>query len=438
MSISTIFHDFCNSIKMVEDEVWQRRIAEITKKINKKYYDTNNDHDHRLLVGSVGRHTATNNVSDYDVLYILPWNVYHRFDKHSENGQSDFLQEVKECIKERYPKTQIKADGQVIDVTFSNGLIEIVPGFENDDGSFQYADTNDGGKWRTTNPRPEKQKCIDDDNDTNGTFRDCCRMLRIWKNHNGFVFSGLLIDTLIDKCYVDDTKLLNDKSYKEYPNILKQIFEFLSNQSEDQKYWHALGSNQQIGNHDNNKFIKNARKAFDKLDDIDLDNESDVFDTFSELFGYDFKKLVDDTVSNTTEDFASTYFTSIDIKGSFDIECTVSQNGFRIHNLKYYLSSGHKSIFKNRNLLFKVVHLNLPQDIAAKNLKYYWKIRNYGIEAEKARQLRGQIIKGSETHREKTLYKSMNHYVECYVVDDGIVVARKRIIVPIGEYENER
>ena len=56
---------------MVEDEVWQRRIAEITKKINKKYYDTNNDHDHRLLVGSVGRHTATNNVSDYDVLYIL-------------------------------------------------------------------------------------------------------------------------------------------------------------------------------------------------------------------------------------------------------------------------------------------------------------------------------------------------------------------------------
>lgn len=174
---------------MIEDEKWQSRVAEITKKINKKYYNSDDDHNHRLFVGSVGRHTATNKVSDYDVLYILPWNVYHRFDKHLGNGQSDLLQEVKECIKERYPRTQVRADGQVIDITFNNGLIEVVPGFENNDGSFQYADTNDGGKWRTTNPRPEKQKCTDDNNVTSGTFRDCARMIRVWKNHSGFVLA---------------------------------------------------------------------------------------------------------------------------------------------------------------------------------------------------------------------------------------------------------
>ena len=41
-------------------------------------------------------------------------------------------------------------------------------------------------------------------------------------------------------------------------------------------------------------------------------------------------------------------------------------------------------------------------------------------------------------HRESTMYKSMKHYVECYVVDNDVVIARRKIIVPIGEYEDAR
>lgn len=423
---------------MIEDKKWQSRVAEITKKINKKYYNSDDGHDHRLFVGSVGRHTATNKVSDYDILYILPWDIYHRFDKHSGNGQSDLLQEVKECIKESYPKTQIRADGQVIDITFNDGLIEVVPGFENDDGSFQYPDTNDGGKWRTTNPRPEKQKCTDNNNATSGTFRDCCRMIRGWKNHNGFVFSGLLIDTLIDKFYVNNNDTLEDNSYSNYPFILKEIFEFLSKQNEDQQYWHALGSNQQISNHGNNKFVKKAKKVLDKLNEIDFNNESEVLNCFSEIFGYQFKQYINDSVSHTTEDFATTFFSAVDIKGSFNIECIVSQKGFRDHHIGYYLSSRLGAVFKNKHLLFKVTNLDLPVNIDQSNLKYYWKVRNFGVEAERKGQLRGQILKGKNMHRESTMYKSMKHYVECYVVDNDVVIARRKIIVPIGEYEDAR
>lgn len=423
---------------MVESKDWQSRIAEITKKINKNYYDSDDSHNHRLFVGSVGRHTATNKVSDFDVLFMLPWNVYHRFNNHSGNGQSDLLQEVKECIKERYPRTQINADGQVIDVTFNNGLIEVIPGFENNDGSFQYADTNDGGKWKTTNPRPEKQKCTDDNDATCGTFIDCARMIRVWKNHNGFVFNGLLIDTLIDRFYVDNNDVLENNLYSNYPFVLKKIFEFLSNQNQDQKYWHALGSNQQIGNHGSNKFIKEARKALDKLNEINSDNDSEVLKFFSEIFGYQFKQYANDSVSHTTEKFASTYFSAIDIKGSFDIECIVSQDGFRDHPIQYYLYSKLGTIFKNKHLLFKVDNLDLPTNINQSNLKYYWKVRNFGLEAEEKRQLRGQIFKGKSIHREDTKYKSMKHYVECYIVDNDVVIARNKIIVPIGEYGDAR
>lgn len=438
MPIDTIFSNFCNSIKMVENQEWQSRIAAITKKINEKYYDSDDDHNHRLLVGSVGRHTATNKVSDFDVLFILPWNIYHRFDHHSDNGQSDFLQEVKECIKERYPRTQIRADGQVIDVTFSNGLIEVVPGFENKDGSFQYADTNDGGKWRTTNPRPEKQKCTDDTAATHGTFRDCARMIRVWKNHSGFVFSGLLIDTLIDRFYVDNTEFLENNSYSNYPLVLKKIFEFLSEQNENQQYWHALGSNQQISNHGSNKFIREARKVLDKLNEIDFDNESEVLKCFSEIFGYQFKQYVDKSLLYSSEDFAEKFFSAIDIKGKFDIECIVSQAGFRDHHIGYYLSSKLGAIFKNKSLLFKVINLELPANIDQSNLKYYWKVRNFGVEAQRQEQLRGKIFKGRSIRREHTKYKSMRHYVECYVVDNDVVIARSKLIVPIGGYEDAR
>jgi hypothetical protein len=57
-------------------------------------------------------------------------------------------------------------------------------------------------------------------------------------------------------------------------------------------------------------------------------------------------------------------------------------------------------------------------------------VRNSGQEAIAADQLRGQIFKGSVSHREWARYKG-SHYVEVYVVQNGICVAldRQRVVV---------
>jgi hypothetical protein len=57
----------------------------------------------------------------------------------------------------------------------------------------------------------------------------------------------------------------------------------------------------------------------------------------------------------------------------------------------------------------------------------YWKVRNHGAEAETKRALRGEITKdaGQRTKTESTLYAGQ-HYVECYVVKNGICVAQAR------------
>ena len=45
--------------------------------------------------------------------------------------------------------------------------------------------------------------------------------------------------------------------------------------------------------------------------------------------------------------------------------------------------------------------------------------------------IRGQIIdSNSNRHHEATDFRG-DHYVECYALDEGVVVARERIEVPI-------
>ena len=53
-----------------------------------------------------------------------------------------------------------------------------------------------------------------------------------------------------------------------------------------------------------------------------------------------------------------------------------------------------------------------------------WKVRNTGPDAERAHGLRGAILRddGSRKRAESTLYRG-EHYVEAYVVRNGVVVA---------------
>ena len=62
-----------------------------------------------------------------------------------------------------------------------------------------------------------------------------------------------------------------------------------------------------------------------------------------------------------------------------------------------------------------------------------WKVLNRGPEAERRDEIRGQIVDSSKrgVRIEHSDFKG-EHVVECYVVKDGVVVARDRIDVPIG------
>ncbi|EGO7895548.1 SMODS domain-containing nucleotidyltransferase [Enterococcus faecalis] len=434
MKLSEHFEDFCENLTVNEDELnkWINRIKEITKKLNKKYYDTSSDEDNILVVGSVGRSTAIHNVSDYDCIFELPSDKFKQFDNHSGNGQSALLQEVKKEIQSRYSSTEVKGDGQVVVVSFKDGDIELVPAFRQNDDNFKHPDSNNGGSWKITKPLPEIEETEKMASETNDHYINFCRLMRRWKNEVGFKFKGLLIDTMTKKFFDEDSDR-KKLEYSDYYDSLVRFFKFLSEQNAECSYWLALGSNQQITNSDGGRFIKKAKKAYNKLKDISEDSD-DAITKLRELFGKDFAKETEESKTSATivrlapnEELPEKKFI-IDIQYNLKLDYTVEQDGFRPKKMIYFIQNKLK-LKARKKLKFYIEDTDIPYD-ALSEVKWYWKVRNVGAEAVKRNCERGQIKIGTKNHTESTDFNG-SHYVECYAVIGNTLIARDRVNVPI-------
>lgn len=441
MSLETDFEIFIGNLEPTNISEMEITVGEIAKKLNKNYYNLDSDKtSHMYIVGSVGRETAIKGVSDLDILFDLPVEVFKRFDAYKEKKQSSLLQEVKNILKERYPNTDISGDGQVVVIKFNKYTVELVPGFKQSDDRFKYPDTNNGGSWKYTDPLPEISESKKTAEDTDNNFKYIANMLRAWKNKQGFKFGGLLIDTITYNFLNEKTDYRNI-GFDSYLDMTQALFEYIKDLNKDQSYWYALGSNQKVYNCDNGKFITKAEKAYKKIKDLTA-NSSDVNKKLRQVFGTQFPKKVtaenraytssyNQKYYNDTEEFIEDYFT-VDIKYNISIDCKITQDGFRPMLLK--------KLLRDKMFLAIKKHLEFYIDSMDSEIKkeapydIYWKIKNEGQEAIKRDCIRGQI--------KRTNTKSINessdfigeHYVECYIVKDGICIAKDHIDVPISNY----
>ena len=79
MSVSTLFSDFLNNIKVDNAETISSRYGEVTSSLNSFFRETTSTTANSLQVGSYGRYTGIKGISDLDMLYIIPdslWNDY--------------------------------------------------------------------------------------------------------------------------------------------------------------------------------------------------------------------------------------------------------------------------------------------------------------------------------------------------------------------------
>jgi hypothetical protein len=183
--------------------------------------------------------------SDLDMIMQLPYEVYQQYNCYEGNGQSALLQAVRKSLQKTYSSTDVGGDGQVVEIRFSDGItFQVVPGFLNKDNSYTFPDSNNGGTWRTTNPRPEIEAIRARNELCNGNLVRLCRMARAWKKKWEVPIGGLLVDTLAYQ-FIENYQY-RDKSYLYYDFMSRDFFEWMASQDKAQEFWRAPGSGQYV------------------------------------------------------------------------------------------------------------------------------------------------------------------------------------------------
>ena len=388
MSISEMFSQFVDNLAVSNAETISARYGELTSALNKQFRETDSKTANTLQVGSFGRNTGINGISDLDMLYIMPktkWDTYNKV-----GGQLKLLQDTKEAILKRYPTTKVRVDRLVVTVTYTNFHVEVQPVFEQDDKSYKYPDTKNGGSWKFTKPKEEMTAIADLDALKNSNLRRLCKMARAWKNKHGVGMGGLLIDTLAYN-FLSSTSDYDSRSYSFYDWLNRDFFKYLSELPEQTEYA-APGSRQRV--RVKRKFQRRAKKAYELcLKAIEAEGKDNINEKWKAVYGRPFpaapvqatKSIASQTWTNT-EEFIEDKF-PVDIRYQLKIDCEVFQRGFRKFFLRDMLG---KKVPLRAEKKLKFWVSELPQVCGP--FQMYWKVLNRGEEAERRNSIRGQIV----------------------------------------------
>lgn len=426
MNIEQTFKDFLTNLTVINQENIESRFGQITKRLNKDFHNIESNTENGIYIGSYGRNTAISGISDLDLLFVLPDELYTKYNNREGNKQSQLLQDVKASIYKTYSQSKVRGDGQVVVIEFTNDYIELCPTFKETDGSFTYPDSNNGGKWKKTNPTPESSKIIEFNEECNDNLINLCKFIRAWKNKCGVKISGLLIDTFVYNFFISKPDY-KTYTFDNYEILIRDFFEYLKDLDDNRSYWYAPGSNQHVYKNKSN-FKTKAKKAFKNVEEaIDKNANSTVYEIWRKVFGkaFPYPQTIKESSYNfsTSEEYIEERY-PMDISYMLRIDCEVTQAGFRTELLRLV-----KFLRKNKELIFFVTDTDVPQPYTV-----LWKVKNEGEVANLKDCLRGQIInsnRGSDQRKEKSNFEGA-HFVECYIIKDGFCVARDRIDVPIS------
>ena len=148
-------------------------------------------------------------------------------------------------------------------------------------------------------------------------------------------------------------------------------------------------------------------------------SESSNYSQFSTLIIKSVRSFSD------TEQFIEDLY-PVNLSYSCKISCYVSGDGWRPKLLSEFLSLLRRYLPHNFEIRCVMEYTNCPPPY-----KIFWKVKNVGPEAERRNQLRGQIVEKGKTLVEHSRFFG-NHYIECYIIKNGVCVAKSRIDIPIG------
>lgn len=412
--------------KQTEDaKTKYRRVA---KSLHNAYYSNEYDGSTKLLIGSYGKRTNIRPPADIDLLFKIPAETYDRYSNYEGNGQAALLQDIRQKLSESYTTTEkISAWGKVVLVKFSEGShdVELLPAFEVG-GVFMIPNSENGGSWESFDARADMKAIGDSDAVSGGVARPLIKMIKRWRNH---------------------TPSMNLKSYE----IEMLVVEFLETNSVAGDSWSEIVSS--FFGWLNNKstsfssYVSSANSRAIKARECELNGKlKESCDEWRKIFGNRFP--VYDVNLSKIKELTRNYPSSDEefIENIFDmrpdpnlilkiiVEVVPPKTGGWqqiIRTLEHFIEK-FGGLPKASSLQFRAV-TNYEG-----GGRYYWKVRNFGAEAQTSNDLRGKIKEGAPDGKwsENTKYFG-THYIECYLIQGERCVAFNRRYVPINTEVND-
>jgi len=251
--------------------------------LNRHYWPQADGQANSLLVGSWGKRTQVRPPYDLDVLFVLPFSVYQRFQAYTGNQQSALLQEVKGILQGTYPQTTMRGDGQVVVVAFNSVIVEVAPAFLLDNGRYWICDANDGGRYKTVDPVEELRNIEATHTGTHNHLRPVIRMAKVWQEYCNVPLPSFHIE-LVACDFIRQCRW-NIYDWYYYDWIIRDFFSYLLSRANGQVIMPGTGALIPLGDAWKSRAETASERAIKACDWEAYDYVATAGDEWQKIFG---------------------------------------------------------------------------------------------------------------------------------------------------------
>lgn len=401
-------------------------------------YDTDIKLAEDLEQGSVAMGTVTqSDTKDYDIDIAI---IFDK-DKVSE-GTTATKNIIVDAMKRKTSQfnTEPEKKTNCIRIVYEEGYHIDFAIYRRDTNIFnEYVYEHCGSEWRERDPRAINDWFIDSNkSSSDDNLRKVVRIMKMFsKSRDSWDMPGGLIQSiLVEECLVEYVRL-DETFYYTMEAIKDRLFENkdIKNPVSCKSIIYTEKDKSRVGNLYNrlNKYLDKLEVLFDE--ECTEDDAIRAWDTFfNNLY---WSNLLSENVEKSgaslsynfrdTEEFIEDKYL-VNNKYTLEIDCEVTQADWRKMQLVEMLRNNIPVKIGDK-LLFYIKKNEVPG-----SYQVFWKVRNRGREAIQRDMIRGSLFKdnGSEKNHETADFVGP-HYVECFIIKNGVCVACNRINVPISD-----
>lgn len=398
-----------------------------------------------IIQGSVAMATVTKNESnDYDI------DVAIVFEKDAiPAGTIATKKIVVEALNKKTSQFNVQPEARTncVRIVYAEGYhidFAIYRRFKEDDQD-EYTYEHCGSEWKNRNPRAITKWFNEQNREHDYRLREVVRLTKMfcksrpdnWINMPG----GLILTTLSNENFKTYDRI-DERFYYTLLEIKNRLLinkEILNPTNSDTRLKLISG--------DNVKMTNLYNRLSDQLNKLDILFRLDctmiqAIEAWEGFFNHtywteqkdsqkkaaisksDLQPVLKESYSyKETEEYIEQFFGVSNIQYQLSLDAIVRHRNKSIGWLS--------NILNRRELLLPGYELEfLAETDVPQPYEVFWKVKNEGPKAIENDCVRGQIFRNGLRHTEPTSFKG-NHYVECYIVKTGVVLAKKRVYVPI-------